>query len=330
MLHPERKGAFDPANDDQVEEFRTQFFKATESVTLDFIETSRSPARPHGESTGHRYYLDAAGRVLPAAAHPSRTVQREPSETDLAARARRFIREAQVDFRRFFGPTEPDLFARIMTRLRETSQAPSYKVPALLEILKRIQSADRVHRRLGLQPDQWNYKQLVGYAEPLAKSRRAGRNYALTVLGAYTEVLESRSNERQLIADRLLIFEDVMKEFLDGKRVFVDATKGLRIETDQEEELDETKLSSGEYHLLYLMVAALTTKRSGTVIAIDEPEMSMHIEWQRKLIRKLFEVASNAAPQFVFATHSPDVAADYPDDLIELRFKGQNADSAHS
>jgi predicted ATPase len=203
-------------------------------------------------------------------------------------------------------------------------------VPALLEILKRIQSADRVHRRLGLQPDQWNYKQLVGYAEPLAKSRRAGRNYALTVLGAYTEVLESRSNERQLIADRLLIFEDVMKEFLDGKRVFVDATKGLRIETDQEEELDETKLSSGEYHLLYLMVAALTTKRSGTVIAIDEPEMSMHIEWQRKLIRKLFEVASNAAPQFVFATHSPDVAADYPDDLIELRFKGQNADSAHS
>ena len=44
------------------------------------------------------------------------------------------------------------------------------------------------------------------------------------------------------------------------------------------------------------MVEALITRRRGTVIAIDEPEMSMHIAWQRKLIPNLLRCASNAAP----------------------------------
>ena len=54
------------------------------------------------------------------------------------------------------------------------------------------------------------------------------------------------------------------------------------------------------------------------MIAIDEPEMSMHLKWQRKLIRALIECASKAEPQFVFATHSPDIAADYNNEMISL------------
>ena len=71
--------------------------------------------------------------------------------------------------------------------------------------------------------------------------------------------------------------------------------------------------------LLFLMVAALVTRRRGTVIAIDEPEMSMHIAWQRKLIPALVECASNAEPLFIFATHSPDLAASCPGAMVELK-----------
>lgn len=67
------------------------------------------------------------------------------------------------------------------------------------------------------------------------------------------------------------------------------------------------------------MVAALVTRRRGTVIAIDEPEMSMHIAWQRRLVPALVECASGAEPLFIFATHSPDVASSFPQALVELR-----------
>jgi predicted ATPase len=82
--------------------------------------------------------------------------------------------------------------------------------------------------------------------------------------------------------------------------------------------LDEFQLSSGEYQLLYLMVAALTTRRKGTVLAIDEPELSMHISWQRKLVRNITRCASRAAPQIVLATHSPEIATEYSENMVEL------------
>ena len=70
-------------------------------------------------------------------------------------------------------------------------------------------------------------------------------------------------------------------------------------------------MSSGEFHLLYLMTSALTARKRGTVIAIDEPEMSMHISWQRRLIKSLLTVASDARPQLILATHSPEVVGEY-------------------
>jgi len=131
-------------------------------------------------------------------------------------------------------------------------------------------------------------------------------------------MLESRLAERVLVAERLRTFEDVMGTFFIDKSVKVDGKIGLNIITRTGALLREDQLSSGEYHLLYLMVAALTTRRRGTIIAIDEPEMSMHISWQRRLVSALVKCASGAEPQFIFATHSPDIAAEYPESMIRL------------
>ncbi|AEI67445.1 putative ATP-binding protein [Corallococcus macrosporus] len=132
------------------------------------------------------------------------------------------------------------------------------------------------------------------------------------------EFLESRAAERALVAERLLTFEKLASELLHEKKVTVEPEVGFRIETRDGQVLVEEQLSSGELHLLYLMVSALTTRRRGTVIAIDEPELSMHIAWQRRLVRTLFQCASKAEPQFILATHSPDIAAEYPESMIDL------------
>lgn len=176
-----------------------------------------------------------------------------------------------------------------------------------------------MNERLGLEPDRWDYGQMMTLLGTLSLRTGGGGQQALTVLGSYVEQLESRSAERALVADRLLTFERLMKELLEYKTVSIDPRKGLLIQSEFGQVLEEENLSSGEFNLLFLMVAALVTRRRGTVIAIDEPEMSMHIAWQRKLVPALVECASKANPLFIFATHSPDLAASFPDAMTELK-----------
>jgi predicted ATP-dependent endonuclease of OLD family len=71
-------------------------------------------------------------------------------------------------------------------------------------------------------------------------------------------------------------------------------------------------LSSGEKHLLRILVETLRIGSSSLII--DEPEISMHIDWQKDLISSLQVLNSEA--QLILATHSPEVMADISNDKI--------------
>lgn len=312
LLNPEKTGSYETEDASNVSEFTKVFFAFADGLTFDLIDTQRllhqdaADAEDGETSVIYTEEGQVIRQLRPAEHRPLRP---------LARRVGRFFREAQVDYRRFFSRTEPELFPRIMTRLT-APDPPDYKVEDLAATLEWVRDQAHQSERLGLEVEPWDYDQLMSYLKSLSTDGQSG--YALTVLGAYTEFLESRASQRALVADRLRTFELILDEFLLGKKVRVNARRGLIIKTDQGEDIEEAQLSSGEHHLLYLMVSALTTRRRGTVIAIDEPELSMHIAWQRKLIRKLVECASNASPQFVFATHSPEIVSDYRDQMIAM------------
>lgn len=63
------------------------------------------------------------------------------------------------------------------------------------------------------------------------------------------------------------------------------------------------RLSSGEKHLLFILIN-VANAGSGIVI-IDEPELSMHVSWQKRLIHSLTSLNPNA--QIIMATHSPEI-----------------------
>ena len=48
-----------------------------------------------------------------------------------------------------------------------------------------------------------------------------------------------------------------------------------------------------------------------TIFIIDEPELSLHVDWQRILFPTLLK--QNSSNQFIVATHSPFIYAKYPD-----------------
>lgn len=327
LLDPNEKGAFRPEDQPLIEEFRSVFYRTTAPITFTFIETSRFPPEVSEANARNRRIYRAV-----AASGPIDDVLSAQVRPSLADRIRGFIADAQVDSTRFFTSTESSLFARILANLGG-SVRPIYDIDQIEAALTAVQARDHGNQRFGLTSDPWDFGQLMTALEQLRSN--PSKDYALTVMATYLEVLESRAAERQLVADRLTTFESIMNDYLLDKLVRCDRDHGLRILLSpgflpqpslpldagvdfRAEELKEDQLSSGEYHLLYLMVASLVTRRLGTVIAIDEPEMSMHISWQRRLVRDLVRCASNASPQFVFATHSPDIVADYSDALVDF------------
>ena len=64
-------------------------------------------------------------------------------------------------------------------------------------------------------------------------------------------------------------------------------------------------LSSGEKQLLVVLLTALVQDNSHGVILMDEPEVSLDIEWQQQLIRRIIEINPNV--QIIMTTHSPAV-----------------------
>ena len=297
---------------DKMRDLMGRFRDDSEELSFELIETART-VDDIGVSDRH---LSVAQARLFTSMAADRVSQRESLSNKMA----RFISDAQVNYREFFNQTSPEMFPKIIERLANPPRLVP-DVELLLARLSSIRARDARTERLGLERDRWDFDQLAVALRGLSTLESEVASYGLAIAGQYIEMLESQVEQRQLIADRLFTFERLINDCYVGKRVAVDPRVGLRIvaSNDLDQRLDETDLSSGEQHLLYLLVSAVIARRRGTVIAIDEPEMSMHIEWQRKLVQALLECAANAEPQFIFATHSPDLTASYPESLIELR-----------
>ncbi|MDD9973121.1 MAG: AAA family ATPase [Candidatus Poribacteria bacterium] len=101
------------------------------------------------------------------------------------------------------------------------------------------------------------------------------------------------------------------KLVLGGKNdgiAFREGSEDITIE-EIDEAISSDKLSSGEKQMLsYLCYNAFY---KDTAIFIDEPELSLHVDWQRRLFPTLLEQGKNN--QFFVATHSPFIYTKYPD-----------------
>lgn len=68
------------------------------------------------------------------------------------------------------------------------------------------------------------------------------------------------------------------------------------------------QLSSGEKQLLVILLTVLVQDYQRGVLFMDEPEVSLHVEWQQRLISLIRELNPNV--QIVLTTHSPAMIMD--------------------
>lgn len=94
-------------------------------------------------------------------------------------------------------------------------------------------------------------------------------------------------------------------------RLFAETGKTIGREAPQVElwqwgeRLDLALLSSGEKQLLTILMTVLLEDREPTVLFMDEPEVSLHMEWQQTLIETIRRLNPNV--QIILSTHSPAI-----------------------
>ncbi|MFC9832568.1 AAA family ATPase [Rhodococcus sp. NPDC127530] len=71
-------------------------------------------------------------------------------------------------------------------------------------------------------------------------------------------------------------------------------------------------LSSGEKQLLQLLLQVLSAGKS--IVMIDEPEISLHVDWQERVVNSMHRINPDA--QLLLATHSPEVMVDVEDECV--------------
>lgn len=83
------------------------------------------------------------------------------------------------------------------------------------------------------------------------------------------------------------------------------------------------KLSSGEKHIIFLLAKVIiSATRGDSLLIIDEPEISLGIQWQRLFVKYAQECAYESNLQIVMATHSPLILEDF--DEIDISMPKRN------
>lgn len=134
-------------------------------------------------------------------------------------------------------------------------------------------------------------------------------DYQVNVGNRIIEVLQSGADDAaqqaQNISDAKKMFQDIIDDlFKETGKQIIRSENEIRF-SQLGEVLRPYQLSSGEKQMLAILLTVLVEDRKPYVLFMDEPEVSLHFEWQKRLIELILKLNPNV--QLIVATHSPAV-----------------------
>lgn len=167
--------------------------------------------------------------------------------------------------------------------------------------LLNIESINKVDLNLTTELD-WQLFQL----------QRKYLDYQVNVGNRIIEALQSGNGEAaakaQTYSAPKRLFQDIIDElFAETGKKIVRSENEIRF-SQVGETLFPYQLSSGEKQILAILLTVLVQDGLPYVLFMDEPEVSMHVDWQKKLIALILSLNPNV--QIILSTHSPAVIMD--------------------
>ena len=140
----------------------------------------------------------------------------------------------------------------------------------------------------------------------LYKLQRKYLDYQVNMGNRIIESLQQGNpHEAQQLSEPKKRFQDLIDDlFKDTGKKIVRTENEIRF-SQIGETLVPYQLSSGEKQMLVILLTVLVEDQQPYVLFMDEPEVSLHVDWQERLIDIILQMNPNV--QIILTTHSPAV-----------------------
>ena len=159
-------------------------------------------------------------------------------------------------------------------------------------------------------------------SEPIRPSEILQQENIRRILEIYVEDTSQKLGIFDETYEKIWLFKQLLEHRFDFKRIEIDPKHGIRvIDIGNDQPIPLSELSSGEQHELVLIYELLFSVEEGSIILIDEPELSLHVSWQIRFIEDLERILKLRRLKVLIATHSPQIIHDRWDLVQELGAK---------
>jgi predicted ATP-binding protein involved in virulence len=141
----------------------------------------------------------------------------------------------------------------------------------------------------------------------------------IKILSLYVQDNNEKLAAYNDLLSRIELFADILNnKGLAFKKIVINPDKGFVFINDAGKELKLTQLSSGEQHEVVLVYELIFIAKDNDLVLIDEPEISLHIAWQKEFLEDIKRIIDIQNVSIVIATHSPQIIDNNWDLTVDL------------
>lgn len=153
----------------------------------------------------------------------------------------------------------------------------------------------------------------------LEVSKNVFDNQLAIALKIYLDDFEDKYRVFDEFIEELDLFTDIINNRLRFKEIRISREEGIVVyKKNTEEKLRLNQLSSGEKQEIILFYELIFESEKNTHLLIDEPEISLHIEWQLNFLNDLLKIVDKKQFKVTVATHSPQIISNHWDIQVDL------------
>jgi energy-coupling factor transporter ATP-binding protein EcfA2 len=213
-----------------------------------------------------------------------------------------------------------DLIRQLVAPRKQLETESSERFESSMERLESLAERNKSFVKVGLASPLL----AADMIKSLKKAKGAARYPLLNVLTPYIDSVQARLDALDGLRNLIFKFTDSLNSFIgNGKSIVFDLRDGLRILGYDKDVLSPTALSSGERQLLSMFCHIICVRGRTAVFIIDEPELSLNVKWQRRLVQSLLDCTAGASVQFVMASHSLELLARHRSHVIPLKMEAK-------
>lgn len=186
----------------------------------------------------------------------------------------------------------------------------------LKEQLEEIDNLEQELIYLGLYQTPVNAKK--GTKRILSEDQ-ANMSKLYDALVVFNKGLTKKFDIYKSLKDKVKLFYDFVALHFKGKKLRISRQNGFQFIIDDHIVIEPWELSSGEQHLILLSYFLIFLLKPNSLILIDEPEISLHLKWQRTFITDILKLSHHLNPKFLVATHSPAIIGDFDDQMLQMQ-----------